>query len=154
MTQTPEQKVVTNLWDSRFLALAEHVAGWSKDPSTQVGAVIVDEDNRIVSTGYNGFPKGIKDTKGRLDNRDKKLQYVIHAEHNAILFANRSLQGCTLYVTPMMPCARCATVIVQSGLKRVVSTGPSKEVLDRWGDDMEIAKSMFDEAGIEFDETF
>ncbi len=154
MTQTQEPKAASNMWDSRFLKLAEHVAGWSKDPSTQVGAVIVDIDNRIVSTGYNGFPKGIKDTKGRLGNREKKLQYVIHAEHNAILFANRSLVGCTLYVAPMMPCVRCATVIIQTGIKRVVSTGPSKKLLERWGADMELTKEMFDEVGIEFIETF
>ncbi len=154
MTQTLERKAVSNVWDSRFLKLAEEIAKWSKDPSTQVGAVIVDEDNRIVSTGYNGFPKGIKDTKGRLDNREKKLQFVIHAEHNAILFANRSLVGCTLYVTPMMPCARCATVVIQTGIKRVVSTTPSKKLVERWGADMENTKEMFREAGVEYFETF
>lgn len=76
-------------WDHRFLELAELVGSWSKDPSTQVGAVIVDIDNRIVSTGFNGFPRGCLDHADTLGDRDRKLLRTIHAEDNALLFARR-----------------------------------------------------------------
>ena len=91
-----------NKWDERFMKLAEHVASWSKDPSTKVGAVIVDEQHRIVSLGSNGFPKGIADDT-RLDDRAKKYEIVVHAEINAILFANKPVGNCTLYVYPLPP---------------------------------------------------
>src|SRR3990172_2103187 len=80
-------------WDSRFLRLAEFVAQWSKDPNTKVGAVIVDGTHRIVSLGFNGFPRGVDDDE-RLRNRELKLKLMVHAEMNAILFAGRALDGC------------------------------------------------------------
>jgi dCMP deaminase len=106
-------------WDKRFLELAELVSSWSKDPSTKVGAVIVDNQNIIVSVGFNGFPKGIKDND-RLNHRDSKYQIIVHAENNALMFAKRPLDGCTIYTYPFMPCPRCAGMIIQSGIKRVV----------------------------------
>ena len=104
-------------WHKRFLTLAEHIAGWSKDPSTKVGAVIVDQQRRIVSTGYNGFPQGVVDNPQL--PRERKLMRTLHAEANAILFAKRDLSGCTIYVTHH-PCAHCAAMIIQAGIKRVV----------------------------------
>ena len=96
-------------WDQRFLKLAEHISGWSKDPSTKVGCVVVGEDREIRSTGFNGFPRGIADDSDRLSDRDKKYPLICHAEENAIMHAARiglSLKGCTAYVT-WPPCTRC-----------------------------------------------
>ena len=109
-----------NKWDKNFLELAKTVSTFSKDPSTKVGAVIVDDDNRVISIGYNGFPKGLKDDH-RLDNRDLKYDMVVHAEANALLFANAPTKGCTIYTWPFQPCSRCASLIIQAGIRRVVT---------------------------------
>ena len=132
-------------WDKRFLELAKLVGSWSKDPSTKVGAVIVDDDNRIVSTGYNGFPKGVKDSEEKLVDREQKYNIIVHGEINAILFANKSVKDCTLYTWPFQPCSRCASLIIQSGIKRVVSIVNSDQ---RWEKSFTIARQLFDEAGI------
>lgn len=129
-------------WDKRFLALANLVSTWSKDPSTGVGAVIVDPRNRVVSLGFNGFPHGVDDT---YSTREQKLMRTIHAEDNAILFAGRDLTGCTLYVTHH-PCARCAAKIIQSGIARVLY---SRALGVRWSDEIAEASRLFVEAGRE-----
>lgn len=138
-------------WDQRFLDLAAHVAGWSKDPSTKCGAVIVDPERRVVSTGYNGFPRGIEDNLKLLANRDTKLRLTIHAEQNALLFANRPVEGCTLYVHPMPPCAQCAAKIIQAGIRRVVAPDGTAEQYDRWGKDWDLADWAFRQAGVRLD---
>jgi dCMP deaminase len=132
-------------WDYRFLDLAEFISSWSKDPSTKVGAVIVDNNNRIVSVGYNGFPKHIEDND-RLKERDIKYNIIVHGEINAILFANKSVEGCTLYTYPFMPCPRCAGLIIQSGIKRVVSF---VNKIDRWEKDFELSRELFHESDVE-----
>ena len=132
-------------WHERFLSLAEHIAGWSKDPSTKVGAVIVDADRRIISTGYNGFPRGVEDWPSRLDNRDVKYEMIVHGEINAILFANQSIYGCTLYTWPFMPCSRCAAIVIQSGIRTVVAPYNDNP---RWKDSFELTEQMFREAGV------
>lgn len=131
-------------WDYRFLDLAEFISSWSKDPSTKVGAVITDQNNRIVSIGYNGFPQSITDD-ARLEERETKYKIIIHGEMNAILFANRSLENCTLYTYPFMPCPRCASMIIQTGIKCVVSYN---NMPDRWKEEFEISKSLFKESKI------
>ena len=136
-------------WDKRFLGLAEHVSQWSKDPSTKVGCCIADTKNRIVSVGYNGFPIGVADNEAYLNDRDKKLQRTIHAEPNAILFAQRDLTDHTLYVYPFPPCVNCAALIIQSGIVRVVSPEASPELRERWHESMLAAEEMFKEAGVE-----
>lgn len=136
-------------WDKRFLALASHIAGWSKDPSTQVGCVVVGPDREIRSTGFNGFPRGIEDSIARLENRELKYPLICHAEENAIMHAARigiSLKGCTAYVT-WPPCSRCARSLIQAGVDEVVYPSES-EIPERWGDDFEIAASMMNEAGL------
>ena len=136
-------------WDKRFLALASHIAGWSKDPSTQVGCVVVGPDREIRSTGFNGFPRGIEDSIARLENRELKYPLICHAEENAIMHAARigiSLNGCTAYVT-RPPCSRCARSLIQAGVDEVVYPAES-EIPERWGDDFEIATSMMNEAGL------
>lgn len=134
-----------NKWDLRFLELAKLVGSWSKDPSTKVGAVIVDSDNRIVSTGYNGFPRGIEDCEKKLVDREQKYAIIVHAEMNALAFANKSVKGCTLYTWPFQPCSRCAGPIIQSGIKRVVSFVNSDK---RWEKNFTLASQLFHEAGI------
>ena len=89
-------------WDQRFLELAELVSTWSKDPSTKVGAVIVD-DSRIVSIVYNGFAKGMPDVAEHYENRDEKYSRIVHAEINAIVLAGAHVKGMTLYTFPLMP---------------------------------------------------
>jgi dCMP deaminase len=132
-------------WDYRFLDLAEFISSWSKDPSTKVGAVITDKNNRIISIGYNGFPQNITDDE-RLEDRDTKYKIIIHGEMNAILFAGRSLNNCTLYTYPFMPCPRCAGIIIQAGITRIVSYNNMPE---RWQNDFEISKSLFLESSVE-----
>jgi dCMP deaminase len=136
-------------WDQRFLSLAEHVANWSKDPSTKVGAVIADPLCRIVSLGYNGFPRGVRDDKERLENRELKYRFVVHAERNALLFAGRPLTGCTLYTYPFQPCSQCAAMIVQAGIKRVITLNAPVE--QRWVDDFTVAKTILREGGVYLD---
>jgi len=134
-------------WDTRFLGLAAHISSWSKDPSSQVGAVITD-GNRIISLGYNGFAAGVNDTEDRLEDRACKLNLTIHAEENAMIFAKRDLTGCTVYVTHP-PCPRCASKLVQEEVKRVVFIAPSEDFLSRWSDDLQLSYQMYEEAGIE-----
>ena len=138
-------------WDFRFLALAEHISDWSKDPSTQVGAVITHtRSKRVVSMGFNGLPAGVEDTEERLDDRETKYEMVVHAEQNALMFAGDRAEGCTLYVHPLPPCARCAVLIIQSGIVRVVCDQPDFEH-ERWGEQAKIADAMLREAGLEVD---
>ncbi len=132
-------------WDQRFLDLAEHVAQWSKDPRTKVGAVIVDEKKRVVSVGYNGFPRGVSDTDERYEDRPTKHLFVAHAERNALDNAPLSVDECTLY-SPLLPCNECAKSIIQKGIARVVSYVPDR---DGSGFNWQITSTMFIEAGVE-----
>ena len=112
-------------WDEYFMGIAILAAKRSKDPSTQVGACIVSPDNIIISTGYNGMPKGCSDDefpwdRSGADENDTKYPFVVHAELNAILNANgRDLRGSRLYVA-LFPCNECAKAIIQSGIKEVI----------------------------------
>lgn len=107
-------------WHQKFLGLAMHIETWSKDPSMKVGAVIVDERRRLLSTGYNGFPQGVEDTPERYEDRSLKYPLVVHAEVNAVLFSGHDLTGATLYCSTGVPCPDCMGVIIQSGIKTVV----------------------------------
>jgi len=136
-------------WDERFLALATHIAHWSKDPSTKVGCVVVGADREIRSTGFNGFPRGIADDLERLEDREQKYPLICHAEENAIMHAARigvSLKGCTAYVT-WPPCTRCARSLIQAGVKEVVFPEGS-EIPDRWVKDFDMSTGMMKEAGL------
>ena len=77
--------MLDNKWKKRFIQLSKEISTWSKDPSTKVGALIISEDRNIVSTGYNGFPRGIEDTEERLNNRELKYKFILHAEMNCIM---------------------------------------------------------------------
>ena len=107
-------------WDLRYLELASNVASWSKDPSCKVGAVIVNQNNQVVSVGYNGFPKGVADDLARYNDRETKLKFVQHAERNAMDNAPVDLSGCTLYST-LFPCNECCKSIITRGIKHIVT---------------------------------
>lgn len=106
-------------WDNYFMGVAKLTAAMSKDPSTKCGAVVVDGRNRIVSVGFNGFPHGVGDD-GRLDNREAKYKIILHAEDNAILYANKPLGNHKIFVWPFAPCPQCASKIIQVGINEVV----------------------------------
>lgn len=134
-------------WDRRFIRVAREVASWSKDPSTQVGAVIVDQANRVVSLGYNGLPRGVSDRRDRLDDRLKKYAAIIHGEENAILFAGRPVTGCTCYTWPLPPCSHCASLLIQVGIARVVFPLDFDPALEaRWQESLALARTLFGEA--------
>jgi len=136
-------------WDKRYLSLAKEVSTWSKDPSTQVGAVTVGSKKEVLSQGFNGFPRNINDTDERYNNRETKYKFVVHAEMNAIYnatYSGTSLDGATLYVYGLPICSECAKGIIQVGIKKVV-VEKSKE-LNNWNDSVKLSKAMFDEAGV------
>ena len=138
-----------NIWDVRFLKLAQHIASWSKDPSTKVGCVIVGPDREIVSTGYNGFPRGVSDDSYRYDDRNTKLHLICHAEENAVSHAARigvSLRNTTAYVT-WPPCPRCARSLVQAGVTKVVHQ--ETELPERWVEQMNWSFQLLDEADVD-----
>ncbi len=137
-------------WDEYFMGIAMLAAKRSKDPSTQVGACIVSPDNIIISTGYNGMPKGCSDDSFSWERTgeelDTKYPYVVHAELNAILNANgRNLQGSRIYVA-LFPCNECAKAIIQSGVKEVLYLS------DKYRDSMNniASRKMLDAAGVQY----
>ena len=135
-------------WDEYFLGVAMLAARRSKDPSTQVGACIVSPDNIIISTGYNGMPKGCSDDEfpwGR-EGAETKYPFVVHAELNAILNASgRDLRGSRVYVA-LFPCNECAKAIIQSGVKEVVYL--SDKYANTPG--VQASKRMLDAAGVKY----
>lgn len=106
-------------WDDYFIQISKTVASKSKDPSTKIGAVIVDENHRPISFGYNGLPQGADESRLTLTERPLKYHYVIHAEMNAILFAKKDLTNCILYCE-YAPCDNCLKHIIQTGIKKIV----------------------------------
>lgn len=134
-------------WDYRFLELADHVSQWSKDPSTKVGAVVVDPYNRILGMGYNGLPMHVKDEDIRYNDRNLKYKMIVHAEANAILHSNFDLTGSSLYCTHMC-CSNCTGLIIQSGISTVVCYAPDKQFYDRYKESINISEVMMKEASI------
>ncbi len=137
-------------WDQYFMGVALLAAMRSKDPNTQVGACIVGEDNRILSTGYNGFPYGCSDDEfpweREGDTCDTKYPYVVHAELNAILNARgKSLAGARIYVC-LFPCNECAKAIIQSGITEIIY------ISDKYADTPLVmaSKRMLTTAGVKF----
>ena len=143
---------MNNKWDWRYLNLAKEISTWSKDPSAQIGSVVVGSEGRVLATGYNGFPRGIVDTQDRLFNRETKYKYVVHAEMNCIYNASAhgvSLQGSTMYVYGLPVCSECAKGVIQAGISRVVYTH-QYNIPERWIESAECSREMFAEAGIDF----
>lgn len=135
-------------WDDYFMGVAKLSAKRSKDPNTQVGCCIVNQDKRIVAVGYNGMPRNCQDDQYPWNVRQGKLQdtkyaYVVHAELNAILNSTASLKGCSLYVT-LYPCNECCKAIIQAGIKEVIYEDNKYE-----GADFDLAaKKMFQSANM------
>ncbi len=136
-------------WDEYFMGMALLSAERSKDPSTQVGACIVNQERRVMGLGYNGFPAGCSDDEFPWDREgaenDTKYPYVCHAELNAILNAIGSLQNCSLYVG-LFPCNECAKAIIQSGIKEIIYL--SDKYADT--DGVKASKRMLTSAGVSF----
>ena len=118
-----EEDVKDRKWDRRFMEMAEVISGWSKDPSSKIGAVVVNAERRILATGYNGFPRGIEDSDERLNNRNEKYPRIIHAEMNALmnaLYNGVTVKDATLYVYGLPVCPACTKCVIQASIKRVV----------------------------------
>lgn len=136
-------------WDQYFMGVAILSSKRSKDPNTQVGAVLVNEEKRIIGIGYNGFPRYIDDDLFPWNDNDdlskSKYAYVVHAEANAILNATTNLAGSTLYVT-LFPCHECVKLLIQSGVKKIVYFS------DKYNDTESnvAAKKMLDAASINY----
>jgi dCMP deaminase len=133
-------------WDQYGLREARLSATMSKDPARKVGACILRSDGTVASKGWNGFPRGCDDDPRLYEDRRRKLLRVVHAEANAIVSAGQPLKDCTLYVSPLHPCATCAGLIIQSGIARVVTDHLTDS--PRWKEAFDEARAMFGEAGV------
>jgi len=136
-----------NKWDHRFMSMAKMASTWSKDKGTGVGAVIVDDEKKIVSVGFNGFPRGVNDDVECRHESPEKHHWTIHAERSAILEADIPLKGMTMYCT-FFTCSTCAQEITQKGFKRLVAPEPDWNH-PRYGEGQRIAMEMYKERGVE-----
>jgi len=140
---------VTPIKAQKYMRFAETAASLSKDPSTKVGAVAINDDGIVLATGYNGFPRGVIDSEGRLCNRDMRLKLTSHAEQNLVAqsaYSGMSIRGATVLVSSLFPCAECAKSLAQAGVKRVIAPKIDNE---RWKESNELAKVIFEESGVE-----
>ena len=150
-------------YDRHFLKTAELHAKLSKDPSTKVGAVIVGTEREGLVWGFNGLPRGLKDTPERLNNSELKNKLVVHAEINAVLVAAKlgiPLKGTTMYIAACNcsgdvwggpPCHRCLVEIIQAGITEIV-TYPFKSVPSKWKESLELSMMIINEVGIKYRE--
>ena len=142
-------------WDERFMRIAREHALWSKDPSARIGAVAVDPERRYeLCHGYNGFPAGTSDRRELYDDRIEKHRRVIHAEMNVVAkaaYLGISLDGATLYVYGLPVCDRCAPVLIQVGIRRVVQYFDFNTLPDRWLESAGYSELLFEEAGVTLD---
>lgn len=139
---------MTNSWDEKFIGLCNHIKEWSKDESTKVGAVIVNSDNAVISMGYNGMPRWVKDNKPERHERPNKYYYFEHAERNAMYNAasiGATTKDCKLYV-PWQPCADCSRGIIQCQITEVILE--TWDIPERWETSCGIGGEMLTEAGI------
>lgn len=147
------EKTEEGKWDRRFLELAKQVSTWSKDPSTKVGAVLVNGLRQVVGVGFNGFARGVADTTERLNTRELKYQLIVHAEVNAIVAAGGQTRESTLYVYPsfMMPpiCHDCCKMAIQAGIQTIVGFEPdhTDPRVQRWTNSIAVAREMWLETG-------
>lgn len=130
------------------MEMAEFVASWSKDPSTQTGAVLVSPDRTDITIGYNGFPKGMNDDPALYTMREIKYSRIVHCEMNAVLNARRSVRGYTLYTWPFLSCDRCAVHMIAAGIARVVGPKVPPELRERWEPSLSKTRSYYQEAGV------
>lgn len=143
-------KYMTEKWNLRYMKLAYEISKWSKDPSKQIGAVLIGLKGQVISQGYNSFPRKIKDTEERYNNREIKYKYIIHAELNCIynaIYNNSDIENTVLYVYGLPVCHECAKAIIQTGIKYVFMCYPENNT---WTESGDLALSMFDEVGIQY----
>jgi dCMP deaminase len=140
-------------WTDYFLNIAEQIKLKSKDESTQIGAVVVGKDKEILTTGYNSFPRGLRDDLPERQERPQKYFWIEHAERNAVYNAARigvSLKESAIYLTSGLPCADCARAIINSGIKTVyckrVCTTKNK---DKWVESQNMSLEMLGECGVD-----
>jgi dCMP deaminase len=138
---------VNEKWHRRFLNLAANVASWSKDPSTQVGCVLVNSKLQVVGMGYNGFPRGVGDGPERYDDRPTKYAMVVHAEANAILNAVGATDGAIAYVTHR-PCASCSGLLIQAGIRSIITNPTPSGLAERFKDSFAVSEIMLSEAKV------
>src|SRR3989338_1390528 len=145
--QQPRENAIS--WDECFMRMAHVIAERSKDPSTQAGAVIADQNSVVVGLGYNGFPRGIQDGVLPWEREggflDTKYAYVCHAEENAVYNSNNSTQGCKVYCT-LFPCNECAKTIIQNGVTEVIFESDKYHDVDSFV----AARRLFDAAGVTY----
>jgi len=142
-----------NKWTERFLNIAKEVSTWSADPSTKIGAVIVNNDKRILVTGYNGFPRSIIDSSERLEVKEEKYKFVVHGEMNCIYNAclnGLSLNNTTLYVSGLPVCSECAKGIIQVGIGTVITQYDTAKVNPNWAESNKLTKQLFNEASVNY----
>ena len=152
-----EKSMNKYIWDLRYLKLAEHISTWSKD-STGIGSVAIGDQGQVLAQGYNGFPRGVKDSQERYDVKEDKYKFVVHSEMNVIYNASYngvSLRDSTLYVWGLPVCSECAKGIIQTGIKRVVMSNRDRistlPLSDKWRESFELTKTLFEEAGVEWE---
>lgn len=139
-------------WDRYYLEICKVVAARSKDPNTQIGCVIIGPAREIRTTGYNSFPRGIRDDVPERKVRPTKYLWIEHAERNAICNAARCgtpLESCTIYVE-IMPCMDCARAIVQAGIREVVISAERMKQYssDYYNEHFGMVEVLFSEAGV------
>ena len=144
-----------NKWHKRYLSLAREISTWSKDPSRQIGAVAISEKGRVLATGYNGFPRALRDFPYLYENRDLKYERVVHAEMNCIYNATYNgvcLDGSTLYVWGLPTCSECAKGVLQVGV-RSVYWGSDDDIPEQWLASLHQTTKLFKEASLKSDIT-
>ena len=137
-------------WNHRYLKLAYEVGQWSKDPSKKIGAIAVGTKGQVLAQGYNGFPRGIRHSQKRLNDRELKYKYVVHAEMNLIYNASyngTSLDGSTVYVTGLPVCSECAKGLIQVGVKQVIMP-KQDDIPEKWQESFKLTMELFQEAGV------
>lgn len=148
LTSSLDLNPFLNKWDYRWIRIAEEVKTWSKDPNKKVGCVLV-KGKRDIAKGYNGFPEKLSDDLSRLKDPGFKDKVIIHAEKNAIYHAldfGVSVRGCSAYVT-FHPCARCASMLIEVGIKKIVCPSP-RDSPDKWKRDFALSSDILYEAGV------
>lgn len=140
---------MTDKWHYRFLQMAAFTGSWSKDPSTKVGCVIVDQNKTVLAGGFNGFPRGVDDSDARLQDREIKYKLTCHAEANAVASAAARgvvIAGGICYTTGY-PCSSCAVLLVQAGIRQICYLA-NQDFETRWAAEVESSKMVFMECGI------
>ena len=149
MTNT--ESVLTSNWNQRYMQMAKEISLWSKDPNTKIGAVAVGSKGQILSQGYNGFPRGIRGNPDRLNDRETKYKFVVHAEMSVLYKATQSgvsLDGAKLFVQGLTVGNECCKGIIQVGIKEVYVAQECIDLRPHWFESWMQSLDMFNEVGI------